>query len=150
MKKLFIILSVLIVAIGCEEETPNKKLDKEVRSQLEILFEDPTLMDNSDENTHFLNNFQDSGIYNSEKQKTGLWVEYKVEDLFNEVPITVVSTSGDSNQIRMTNIIKYIGEYENGEKINTWMRYKLINNNEPYEWIEDEKPITSVTITIAN
>ncbi|MCB9336156.1 MAG: hypothetical protein H6586_08400 [Flavobacteriales bacterium] len=80
-----IIVATLIVSTSCNQESPEEKLEKEVRNQLEEIFEDPTVLDNSVENNTFLNNFQDSGIYNHEKQKTGLWIEYK-EDLLNQVP----------------------------------------------------------------
>ncbi len=134
-----IIIISIIILISCTSQSQEGKLEKEVKNRLEELFDDPTVLDNKSRNGELIKTFQDSGAYNNKSQKIGIWVEYKIEHKFGNIPITVVSNSGDSSQIQWTDIVKYCGEYEDGYKVSNWKRYVLTSKVKPYEWEEKEK-----------
>jgi|GEM_PF-5476900 len=135
-------LSILLITIilnSCTIQSHEEKLENEFEQNLEKLFDDPTRLNNTEENKELFKQFSDSGSFNSNSQKSGIWNDYKIEDSFNDIPVTVYSTSGDTIQISRTVIVKYTGEYENGKKVGIWKRFELIYESAPFRWHEKGK-----------
>ena len=132
-------LSVLLIATvlsSCMSQSNEEKPSIDYDDNLEQLLQNPGLLNNSEANTDIFNQFIDSGSFNSDNQKNGTWTEYNIEDSFSNIPVTIISASGDTTKVERTVIAKYVGEYENGKRVGGWKRYTLMNTYQPFEWQE--------------
>lgn len=130
----FSIFFLASVISSCMTQSDKEKQSRDYDDPLEQVLRNPGLLNNAEANKNLFNQFIDSGSFNVNNEKSGIWIEYKIEYTFSAVPVTVISASGDTTLVERTEIAKYVGEYENGERVGKWTRHELMNSEKPFRW----------------
>jgi hypothetical protein len=130
---IFAFVSIALLS-SCKQTTKEQSIELEVNKKMKEYFDDPLKIDNLKRNQILLQNFSDSGRLSSQGKKDGIWIEYNIKKMFDGVPIRVVASNQDTVNVNMTNIVKSIGNYDNGVKIGKWNEFVLDNKTEPFIW----------------